>query len=80
MTIQILGMGCAKCKALESNAREAATELSIDATIEKIDSLERIMGMGVMTTPGLALDGVVKSTGRLLSKQQIKELLLSESK
>jgi small redox-active disulfide protein 2 len=80
MKIQILGMGCAKCKALESNAREALAELSFDAQIEKIDSLEKIMGMGVMITPAIAFDGVVKSSGKLLSKREIKEMLLSEAK
>ncbi len=80
MKIQILGMGCAKCKALETNARDAAKELSLDAEIEKVDSLEAIMGMGVMVTPALALDGVVKSSGKLLSKREIKEMLLAESK
>jgi small redox-active disulfide protein 2 len=75
MKIQILGMGCAKCRALEENTRKAAAELSLDAEIEKIESVEEIVRMGVMVTPALAVDGTVKSAGRVLTARQVKELL-----
>jgi small redox-active disulfide protein 2 len=80
MKVQIPGMGCPKCKRLESNAREANAELSLDAQIEKRDRLEKITSMGVMMTPAIAFDGGVKSSGTLLSKLQIKEMLLAESR
>jgi small redox-active disulfide protein 2 len=75
MVIQILGTGCPKCKALEANARQAVEAGSIDATIEKVTDLDKIMDMGVMITPALAVDGVVKSSGKLLNKDQILSLL-----
>jgi len=75
MVIQILGTGCPKCKALEANARQAVEAGSIDATIEKVTELDKIMDMGVMITPALAVDGVVKSSGKLLNKDQILSLL-----
>lgn len=75
MVVQILGTGCLKCKALEANARQAIEAGSIDATIEKVTELDRIMDMGVMITPALAVDGEVKSSGKLLNKDQILTIL-----
>jgi small redox-active disulfide protein 2 len=75
MTIQILGTGCPKCKALEANARQAIEAGKIEATVEKITEIDRIMDMGVMITPALAVDGVVKSSGKLLSRDQILAIL-----
>ena len=75
MKIQILGSGCAKCKLLEEHARQAVTELGSDAEVEKVTDMETIVGMGVMMTPALVLDGTVKSVGRILTKDQIVALL-----
>jgi small redox-active disulfide protein 2 len=75
MKIQILGTGCPKCRQLEANAREAAASLNLQATIEKVTDLNEIMNMGVMMTPGLAVDGVVKSAGKVLGKDEIARLL-----
>jgi small redox-active disulfide protein 2 len=75
MKIQILGMGCPKCKALEQHAREAVAELGIAAEIEKVADMERIATMGVMMTPALAIDGKIKSVGRVLTKDQVVEYL-----
>jgi small redox-active disulfide protein 2 len=73
--VQILGVGCPNCKKLENNAREAIKALGIDAEIEKVTDIDQIMSFGVMMTPALAIDGVVKSAGKVLSKEQIMELL-----
>ena len=75
MKIQILGTGCPKCKTLAANAEKAAAELGIEAEVEKITDIKRIMAFGVMQTPALAVDGVVKSSGHLLSPEQIKKLI-----
>ncbi len=75
MKIQILGSGCPNCKKLEANAREAVSALGINAEIEKVTDIDQIMSFGVMMTPALAIDGVVKSSGKVLSKEQIIELL-----
>jgi small redox-active disulfide protein 2 len=71
MKVQILGAGCSKCKILEQHAREAVAELGIQAEVEKVTDIETIMGMGVMMTPALAIDGTVKSVGRVLTKDQV---------
>jgi small redox-active disulfide protein 2 len=73
--IQILGTGCPKCKRLEENAAEAVKALGLDATVEKVTDIDQIMNMGVMFTPALAVDGVVKSAGKVLNKDQVAELL-----
>ncbi|MDX9801993.1 MAG: thioredoxin family protein [Spirochaetia bacterium] len=78
MKIQILGAGCPKCKMLEANAQAAAGELNLDAEILKITDINDIMDFGVMMTPALAVDGDVKSSGKVLSKTQIIEILQKE--
>jgi small redox-active disulfide protein 2 len=75
MKIQILGSGCPKCHQLEKNARAAAQETNTAAEIEKVTDTDRITEMGVMLTPALAIDGVVKSTGKVLSKDEIAKLI-----
>ena len=75
MVIQILGTGCPKCKALEANARLAIEAGNIEASIEKITDIDSIMDMGVMITPALAIDGIVRSSGKLLNKDQILAIL-----
>ena len=75
MKIQILGTGCPKCRQIEANAREALAGTSLEASVEKVTDLDEIMNMGVMLTPALAVDGIVKSTGKVLSKEKIIEIL-----
>jgi small redox-active disulfide protein 2 len=75
MKIQVLGTGCAKCKLLEEHARQAISLAGVSAEIEKVTSIDDIMEMGVMMTPALAIDGVVKSAGRVLSPSQIADIL-----
>ncbi len=75
MKIEILGTGCAKCQALEENTKQALAELGGFHQVEKVDDLVKIMEYGVMNTPGLVVDGEVKSTGKLLNKQEILEFL-----
>jgi len=79
MIIQILGSGCPNCKALEKNANEANVEFGLDAEVIKITDPDEIMDMGVMMTPALALDGKVLSSGKLLSKNEIADLIAPES-
>ena len=77
--IEILGTGCPKCRKLTENAETAVRELGAEAEIEKVTDLGRIAAMGVLSTPALALDGVVRSSGRLLRVDEIKDLLAASS-
>lgn len=75
MKIQVLGTGCAKCKQLTANAEKAVAELGVEATVEKVEDLREIMKLGVMTTPALVVDGKVRSAGKVLTPQDVKQLL-----
>ena len=77
MKIGILGTGCPKCKKLAQNVEETVKELDIDAEILKVTNIDEIMNYGVMMTPALAIDGEVKSAGKVLGKEEIKKILLS---
>lgn len=74
-TIQILGTGCAKCQKLAENAKQAADNLGIDYELEKVTDINQIMSFGVMSTPGLAVDGKVLITGKVPSPADIEKLL-----
>jgi len=75
MKIQILGTGCPKCKKLAENAEMAANDLGLDYVLEKVTDINEIMKFKIWQTPGLAVDGQVKSAGKLLSTEEIKKLL-----
>ena len=75
MKIQILGTGCPKCKKLSQHAEEAVKKAGIDAEIEKVEQISEIMKFGVMMTPALAIDGEVKSVGKVLSSEEIRGML-----
>jgi small redox-active disulfide protein 2 len=74
-TIQILGTGCPKCRMLAENAEKAAKGLGIEYELVKVTDLNEIAGMGVMLTPGLAIDGELKSSGKVLTPGEIRALL-----
>lgn len=75
MVIKILGTGCSNCKKLEANAREAVKELGIEASVEKVEDFKDIMAYGVMKTPALVVDELVKVMGRVPSVEDIKKYL-----
>lgn len=73
--IQVLGSGCAKCNQLEAATREALTELGMDTTIDHVTDFVQIAAYGVMTTPALVVDGKVVSSGRVLKKDEVLDIL-----
>ncbi len=75
MKIEIFGTGCAKCSKLEENVKKAVEELGIRAEITKVTQIEDIIESGVMITPALAVDGEVKSAGKVLSVEDVKKLI-----
>ena len=75
MKIEILGKGCANCARLEENTRKALSLLGKEATIEKVTNIDDIISYGVMRTPALVVNGEVKSSGGVLSPEQIAEIL-----
>ncbi len=75
MKIEILGTGCAKCKNLEENTKKAVAKLDGFYEIKKVEEIVEIMNYGVMSTPALVVDKVVKSTGKVLTIDEIIELI-----
>jgi small redox-active disulfide protein 2 len=75
MKIQILGAGCQNCIKLAKNAEAAAKAKGVECEIEKVTDIKEIMSYGIMQTPALAIDGKVKSVGKMLSVEEIKKLL-----
>ncbi len=75
MKIQILGTGCPKCKKLAENAEAAAKAAGVEYTLEKVTDINQIMTFGVMMTPALAVDGTVKTVGKVPSVEDITKLL-----
>lgn len=73
--IQVLGTGCPKCRKLAEHAEAAAKELGIEYELVKVTDINEIVKFGVMMTPGLAVDGAVKSSGKVASVEDIKQWL-----
>ena len=72
MKIEILGTGCSKCKQLEGNARKALEKTGKRAELVKITDIDKIISYGLMTTPAIVIDGVVKAAGRI---PEVKEII-----
>jgi len=79
MTIKVLGPGCMNCKTLETRTQEAVTSLGIHATVEKVEDIMQIAAYGILRTPGLVIDEKVVSSGRVLTVESIKELILGQT-
>jgi small redox-active disulfide protein 2 len=73
--LQILGTGCPNCNKLTELTEQAARDLGIDYEIEKVTDIAEIMNFGIMMTPGLAVDGEVKASGKVPSLEEIKKFL-----
>ena len=73
--VKVLGSGCAKCNALEQATREALAELGMETAIDHVTDFAQIAAYGVMTTPALVVDGKVVSYGKVLKKDEAKDLI-----
>lgn len=75
MKIQILGTGCPKCKKLAESAELAAKAVGVEYTLEKVTDINEIMKFGVMMTPGLVIDGEVKTVGKVPTPAEIEKMM-----
>jgi small redox-active disulfide protein 2 len=75
MKIKVLGTGCSRCKSLEKVTRTAVDELNLDAIVEKVEDIQKIMEYAVMRTPALVIDEKVILAGRVPKISELKELL-----
>lgn len=71
VSVKILGTGCKKCQTLETKVRELVASNNIDAVVEKVTDLQKIVGYGIMMTPGLVINEQVKSYGIIPKDEQI---------
>ena len=78
MEIKILGPGCAKCHALEKAVGEVVREMGIEAKVDHVKDIKEIMSYGIMLTPGLVINGKVKSSGKVVNKNNIKKFINQE--
>lgn len=78
MEIKVLGAGCASCKKLHETVQDAVKELNADADILYITDMAEIMQTGIMSTPGLIINGKVKSMGRVPKLKEIKQMISDE--
>lgn len=76
MNIKVLGTGCTKCKKLEQLTKEVVAEMGIEATVEKVEDIYKIMQYGVMRTPGLVINEKVVLSGKIPKTSELKELLI----
>ena len=79
MEIKVLGTGCAGCKSLERVTTKAVDELNLDATVVKIEDIQKIMGYAVMRTPALVINEKVVLSGQVPKIAELKELLTNNS-
>jgi len=73
--VEVLGTGCPKCKKLYEAVQLAVKELGIEADVSKVEDINEIMKAGIMMTPALAVDGVVKVTGRIPKMDELKTMI-----
>jgi len=75
MLIQVLGTGCAKCRTLYETVTKAVQESGVEAQVEKVEDIEKIMAFEILMPPGLVINGQVKAAGRVPSVEEIKRLI-----
>ena len=77
MIIQVLGTGCARCKTLYETVNKAVAETGVEAMVEKVEDIQKIMSFNILMTPGLVIDGYVKVAGRIPTLDEVKKLILA---
>lgn len=80
MEIKVLGTGCSKCKSLESMTRKVVEELNLNATVEKVEDIQKIMEYGIISTPGLVINGKVVLYGKVPKVDELKSILTKINK
>ena len=75
MLIQVLGTGCKRCKALHEIVTKAVEETCVDAQVEKVEDIQKIMAFEILMTPALAINGEVKAAGRVPNVEEIKRMI-----
>lgn len=77
MKIKVLGPGCAKCHQLEQVVRDVVKELAIDASVEEVKDVKKIMDYSIIMTPGLVINEEVVSSGKVPSKAEVTQMIIN---
>ena len=77
MEIKILGPGCARCDQLKKTTRQVVDELGIDASVEEVKDIKKIMDYPILTTPGLVVDGELVCSGKVPDKAEVTRLIVN---
>jgi small redox-active disulfide protein 2 len=80
MEIRILGPGCPRCQEVEKRTINALADLNVGADVQKISDIKKIMEFKILATPGLAINGKVKCSGRIPSLEEIKRWIQEENR
>jgi small redox-active disulfide protein 2 len=75
MLIQVLGTGCKRCKTLHETVTKAVEETRVDAQVEKVEDIQKIMEFDILMTPALVINGQVKAAGRVPNVEEIKTMI-----
>ena len=75
MNIKILGPGCTRCQQLEKTSKEVVKELGIDAEVEEVKDINKIMAYPILTTPGLVINEQVVCAGRVPTKDEVTQFI-----
>lgn len=78
MEIKVLGPGCKNCKTVESTVKSVLEKMGVEASVAKVENPKEIVGLGVMITPGLIINGKIKSTGRVPKPEEISKWIVEE--
>jgi small redox-active disulfide protein 2 len=74
-SIQVLGPGCVECRQLKADVEIAVQRLGIEAAVEHVTNISRIIAMDVLLTPALVIDGEVCLVGRHASIEQLEGIV-----
>jgi len=77
MNIKILGTGCAKCHSLEKTVKEVVNELQVDAKIEEVKDMKKILEYSILMTPGLVINEKVVSSGKVPNKAEVERIIIN---
>jgi len=77
--IAVYGPGCMKCKKAEDNVRQVLAETGVEATLEHVTEMQAIVAAGVMSTPAVAIDGVIKLSGRVPTTAELRQWIAGKA-
>jgi small redox-active disulfide protein 2 len=77
MKIKILGTGCARCHQLEQTAKQVVKELAVNASIEEVKDLKKIMEYPILTTPALVVNEKLVCSGKVPTKSEVTQYIIN---